>query len=278
MKRGTLPIAAVFLACLMAVAALAFVQQAAAAPVGRHHPVHYRHPRARTICGHLHHRAIEHGAQIVRNDNFAGRRECLRVQGGGFSITRSAADSRTPAVDAFPYLFSGCSWGLCTAHSLFPRRIGQLGRITTSVRFNTRARGQWNAAWEWWVDAHPIKNGQARKAEVMCWIDTRGIPRPTRSPIVRIGGVRYYLNWWMTRRVVNGQPASWPLVIFRRVHPVSHATVRISAFMARVHSLRFHGKRLVGERDWVLSVEAGFEIWRGGKRLGVQYMRVGGAR
>jgi cellulose 1,4-beta-cellobiosidase len=274
-KRGTLPIAAVLIACLALVAALALAQSASAAPAGRHHPVRYRHPAAHVICGHLYHHSILHRAQMVRNDNFARQPECLKVQGAGFRVTRSAADSRTPEVAAFPYVFSGCSWGLCTRHSLFPRRISALGHIRTSVRFDTRARGRWNAAFEWWVDAHRITDGQARKAEVMCWLRTRGIPAPSGSPVVRVGGVRYWLTWWMTRRIVGGQPASWPLVIFRRVHPTTHATVRIGAFMAVVRRLRLHGARLVSERDWLLSDQAGFEIWRRGRGLGVQDMEVG---
>jgi len=53
---------------------------------------------------------------IIRNDNYGGWPECMAITDGGpdFVVARSGAASRTQPA-AFPYIFLGCSWGLCTA-------------------------------------------------------------------------------------------------------------------------------------------------------------------
>jgi Glycosyl hydrolase family 12 len=103
-------------------------------------------------------------------------------------------------------------------------------------------------------------NGQPDGAEVMIWLTERAVPPPAPgTPTVALDGVRYY-------RIEYGRHEHgirWPLIIYRRVVPVTSVrNIGLLGFVtdaAAQHQLSM---------SWYLeSVEAGFEIWRGGAGL-----------
>lgn len=206
---------------------------------------------------------------VIRNDYFPGDRECIRNENlwSNFKVVSSAARSASPEAAAFPEEFFGCEWGICTPGPL-PVRISRAGRAKSSWYTTQRAGGRWDAAYDIWFSRHEHTGGQAKAAEVMIWLGTRGFgtPPPNRR-IVRIDGARWWLDNW---RACNAAGSGcWNYVQFRRVHPVRAVRgLHLGPFFQFTER---HG--LLQRSDWLESISAGFEIWDGGKGLGTRSFR-----
>jgi Glycosyl hydrolase family 12 len=199
---------------------------------------------------------------VVRNDNFGGRAECLANRGRwtNFQVTTSQADSDGPESMAYPYIFLGCSWSICSKGTVLPLRAYRLDSPEVTWHTVQRAGGRWNAALDLWFNKTRDISTQADGAELMIWIDARHLRPPRRAPIVWADHTRWYLLHWVPTR----KGVSWNLIIFRRVHPVQRLNhLHLHPFIRRSEHLG-----LVRKRWYLLNVEAGFEIWRGGRGLG----------
>jgi hypothetical protein len=218
-------------------------------------------PIASMIVHGRHHRAY-----LLRNDNFGRRAECIknRNRWSNFRVTRSTADSYGPESQAYPDLQLGCAWNACTPDSGLPRRVDRLRHPVSTWHISTGTSGRWNAGYDLWFSRHEHTNGQDRGAEIMIWLNT-SFGLPTRAPVVQIGGFRYYFEHWITHNALT--QASWNLVIFRRYHATDRVNrLRLLPFLhlaERAGLLRPHW--------WLTSVDAGFEIWRGGRGLATTY-------
>jgi len=203
---------------------------------------------------------------IIRNDNYGGLRECVINSGAraNFAVRQSSALSRTREPVAFPYIFLGCSWGLCTAGSGLPARVRALRDPRTSWDISARAAGVWDATYDIWFNRKPITTGQATGAELMIWLNAHGSPRPGRhTAIVWEDHARWYLRSWITQ----DSGIKWRLIQFRRVRPTSRAVrLDLSGFIHRMER-----RHWVRPRYWMLNIDAGFEIWRGGTGLATDW-------
>jgi hypothetical protein len=212
---------------------------------------------------------IPDGRYMVNNNNFAGKPECLTGRHGipGFRVSESDATSRSPGSDAFPDIFSGCSWGICSPHSWLPDKAAALGNPKTTWHSVERARGTWGAGYDTFFDPRPRHDGQAA-AEMMIWLNSRNAYNPAGKgwPVARLDGARWYVLTWETS---NGHQR-WRYVQFRRYTPTWNVTnLALGPFVVY---LKTH--------DWIrpnwylLNVEAGFEIWNGGTGLTATYFSV----
>jgi hypothetical protein len=204
---------------------------------------------------------------IIRNDNFGGQPECITNSGdrSNFVVAQSSAGSGDGrSVLAFPYIFLGCSWGLCTPGSGLPARVSQLASPLTNWDISTNASGSWDATYDIWFDKQPITTGQATGAELMIWLNSRGRATPgPRTKIVWADHARWYLHSWITQHA----GFKWRLIQFRRVQPVDRVTnLHLSAFIDQLESQHW-----VRPWYWMLNVDAGFEIWRGGQGLATNW-------
>ncbi|HUZ23332.1 MAG TPA: hypothetical protein VMV07_06155 [Streptosporangiaceae bacterium] len=201
------------------------------------------------------------GHYVVRNDNYGGRPECISIrdQRPNFTVTRSAANSYSSRVMAFPFMLYGCSWGLCTAGSRLPAPVRLVRRATATWYTAGKARGQWNAAFDiWFGRQRAAYQGQARGAELMVWLNSRNCPA-VASRVIRIGRRRWYVTHWVT----SHGGAHWNYIQIRAVHPTSHVHhLSLLPIIRRVEKMG-----LVSRRWWLLNIEAGFEIWHGGRGL-----------
>jgi hypothetical protein len=216
-----------------------------------------------TVCKQLGHVTVrsQHGVvSIVRNDNFGGKPECLAVgfRGPHFLVSLQAVRYRHREPVAFPDVFMGCAWGVCTAGSDMPVRVSALRRPATSWHTSLQARGTWNAAYDIWFGKHDMMTNQANGAELMIWLSIRGLAG-VRAPILRIDNARWYLLHWIASQ--NG--TSWNYIQFRRVHPVSGVSdLQLAPFIRAAERLGW-----IRPSWWLLNIEAGFEIWNGGRGL-----------
>jgi hypothetical protein len=219
----------------------------------------------RVLCGSHQHikTANQAGASqyIIKNDNYGGELECLSIRNDqtNFTVVKSGAGPGHIEPVAYPDIFLGCSWGVCSPHSGLPMRVDRLGSLTTSWSTIQESRGQWAVGYDIWFNRSRRVAAQADGAELMIWLNSKGFP-PNTWPVVMVDHVRWHLAHWTTARAGK----RWNYVQFRRVHPatrVEHLNVMPFLRIARQYGF-------VKPHWWLTSVEAGFEIWRGGIGLG----------
>jgi Glycosyl hydrolase family 12 len=202
---------------------------------------------------------------IIRNDNYGGQPECIANKGrrANFSVTRSAAHSTAEPV-AFPYIFLGCSWGLCTPGSGLPARVSTLGRLATTWVTSQHAGGSWDATYDIWFSRRRMTTGQATGGELMIWLGSRRRSLPRRHlPVIWADHARWYVDSWLTHH----HGSRWRLIQFRRVRPAWRAArLRLRPFIRLLER-----RRWIRPWYWLLNVEAGFELWWGGAGLATRW-------
>jgi len=225
-----------------------------------------------TICAQHHYRVVTSARgrhYVVENGNFGGKPECITNRGlrPNFEITKSGANAPGIEPVAYPFALYGCSWGLCTPGTKLPARLSRVRHATASWHIRGRARGRWNAAFDVWFGRHRgAYRGQARGAELMIWLNARHYPAE-KAHLIRVDHRRWYVYHWVTAH--NG--ARWNYVQVRAVR----ATSRVSnlALLPIIRKVERMG--LIRHWWWMLNIESGFEIWRGGTGLQTRYFAAG---
>jgi hypothetical protein len=215
-----------------------------------------------TICKSYQHILVGQDGMkyVVRNDNYGHDRECLRNRAGSanFAVVSSGARPARGEPVAYPDIFLGCSWGVCSPHSGLPLPVNRIRSLVTTWHTTVGSSGTWDAGYDIWFDRKPRKSGQSAGAELMIWLSARGFGANT-WPVVTIDHVRWHLAHWRA----HGHGKAWNYIQFSRVRPTRDVTgLQVRPFIAA--ALRRHFLR---SRWWLTSVEAGFEIWRGGVGL-----------
>ncbi|MFJ9443832.1 ricin-type beta-trefoil lectin domain protein [Kitasatospora sp. NPDC101235] len=215
-------------------------------------------------CGQYETVPVAGGRYVVDNNNYGGAAQCLGTDGrAGFTVLDSGANASPPAGPAaYPEIFDGCHWGTCTRGSALPVKVSELGRATSSWSTTLPARGDFNVAYDLWFNttpSTPAANGQPDGAELMIWLDRTPASASPTGGTANIGGTGY--TSWQLTMAANGR--QWPMVAYQAQTPVTSVTdLDLRAFV------RDAVVRGVVNPDWYLiSVEAGFEIWSGGTGL-----------
>jgi hypothetical protein len=207
------------------------------------------------------------GEYVIENNNFLGQPECLARTGTpGFRVTRSGASGAdgTGRPAAYPEIFTGYHWGT-QAGQAFPARLSSLSYARSSWAVSTgraAAGSSYDVAYDLWVNKgrQVASSGQPDGAEVMIWLAERAVPAPPPgTPTVTVRGVRYYRIEFARKE----HGVRWPLIIYRRMVPVTSVQdLGLLAFIADAAA-----KHQLSMSWYLESVEAGFEIWRGGTGL-----------
>lgn len=200
--------------------------------------------------------------QIQNNEWGSTAAECITTDGNAdFSVARSSiANSTHGAPGGYPFIYRGCHWGACTAGSGFPVRVSSLraGTVTTSWR-TTQPGGSsiYNAAYDIWFNQAPVTSGQPDGAELMVWLARHGPNHPAGAVVasdVVVGGNRY--DVWQIRR------STWNAITYLLTTPATSVQLDLQPLVADAV------RRGAIRTSWYLiSVEAGFEVWRGGAGL-----------
>lgn len=236
---------------------------AAAAVTGK---VHHKPTHNVVICRPDGRRTIKsHGYYyIVRNDVFFPERECIQLErpGPGFIVIRSHAHSHSADNEAFPEVIYGCAWGLCTPHTVLPKRIYRLKNVDTSWGASWhKSPGRFNVAYDIWFGHLHTIHGHALGAEMMIWIGTKRFGIPVGAPTYLIDGQR----WYYGRHTACDIYGCWNYILFRRVSPSTHATHL--GLLPFIHFAQAH--RQLAWWWFLKSIDVGFEIWWGGQGLAV---------
>ncbi|HET6876588.1 MAG TPA: hypothetical protein VFH38_03580, partial [Jatrophihabitans sp.] len=227
---------------------------------------------AKTLCRPNEHKPVHLSGgkwYQLRNPYWKGTgRACIHSLGGTrFKVLRTPRPGGN--VTTYPDILRGCIWNICTPNSNIPIRVSRIRHATTSWRIRTsHAPGTWNAAYDIWFGKHRMIQGHADGAELMIFLTTHnccGLNGPQR---VNIGHHAFLLQHW--RPYDPDFHVSWNYIQFRFLQP-----------RTSVHGLNLKRiievcvrKGLIRPSWWMENVEAGFEIWSGGRGLTTAAYRV----
>ena len=203
---------------------------------------------------------------VQQNEWNSSVRQCIRVEGRAWRITRASFDLPTGGPPAtYPSIFSGCHWGTCTRRGPLPIRVSELARMRSTWRTDLPSEGAFNVAYDIWTNSSTSTVGQPDGSEVMIWLAKRGGVRPAGSVVgrIRIGGTAW--DVWSARM------PSWNYVAYvRRRGRRAVEDLNLRAFV------RDSVRRGATAPSWyVIAVEAGFEVWQGGQGLATRDFRFG---
>jgi len=176
-----------------------------------------------------------------------------------FDIATSGISVATGgAPGAYPSLYTGCHWGTCTSDSGLPVQVSSLevpGTVTASYVTKTVSTGAWDDAYDIFYNASPIGTPASSPGlEMMVWLTRHGSVEPAGSVVagnVAIGG-RTYTVWYDGRTVTYVLASPATSMTGLDLGPLAADAVARGYMPA----------------SWYLiDIEAGFEIWQGGKGL-----------
>jgi hypothetical protein len=197
--------------------------------------------------------------------------ECITTDGKAeFKVVNSSiANGKDGAPGGYPDIYKGCFYGACTSGSGLPIRVSKIrsGTVTTSWRTAQPGGSNiYNAAYDIWFNKTPTTRRQANGAELMIWLNHHGPKHPYGSEVasnVSIGGRSYNVYY-------GARTGSYGTVTYEmtsRARSVSNLDLR--PLEANALSRGYLSK------SWYLiTVQAGFEMWQGGTGLATKSFSV----
>lgn len=204
------------------------------------------------------------GAYIVQNNEWgSSASECVTTDGNAdFTVANSAiSNSTSGAPGGYPSVYRGCHWGVCTANSGLPIQVGALttsGTVTTSWNTTQTGNGAYDAAFDIWFNQTPTTSGQPNAEEMMIWLNHNGPVQPSGGVVasgVSIGGHTY--NVW------EAQDSTWKDVSY----VMTSGTSAVSGLDIGLLAADSLARGYMTSSDYLIDVEAGFELWQGGAGL-----------
>jgi hypothetical protein len=197
---------------------------------------------------------------VVRNKPSVNHNDdgmCVAVTGSsGFTVTRSPGIPTSSKVRAYPYIGTGCFAGACAdLGGKVLSQAGSLGNYTISWATRTPKRsGVWNSSLDLWLGPH----SGVGATEMMIWLQ---YSKPSwwvkLYPKVKVDGAKWYV-------VPHATDPGKFYISFRRATVTHRARLRLAPFMAIAKRLG-----VLNSSALLWSVQAGFEIWSGGRGLAV---------
>jgi chitodextrinase len=204
--------------------------------------------------------------EIQANEWNSSAQQCLTYT-SGTAWTVSTANfglgtSGAPAT--YPSIFKGCHWGLCTAGSGLPIQMSNLGSAVSSWSTTQPSSGAYDVAYDIWFNSTPTTSGQPDGTEVMIWINSRGGVQPfgSQTGTTNVDG----MNW----NVWTGQQTSWKIISY----VLNPGSTSVSNLDLKALFQDAVSRGSINPSNYLIDVEAGFEIWQGGQGLGTNSFSV----
>jgi cellulose 1,4-beta-cellobiosidase len=189
---------------------------------------------------------FDSGAPLTINDtgcnqNFAIQTSGIDQGGGG-------------EPGAYPSLFYGCHWGDCSTGTGLPLAVTSVenpGTVTTTDNTSYGAGGKTDNSYDIWFNPNKTTDNNSSGLEMMIWLDSSGGPSPAGSEVaenVNIGGNLY--NVWDNSGTVS----------FRFATTTDSVTnLDLAPFTSYAVQQGY-----MPSTDYLIDVEAGFELWSNG--------------
>ncbi|HUC27771.1 MAG TPA: hypothetical protein VMA73_34165 [Streptosporangiaceae bacterium] len=215
--------------------------------------------------------SVSSGAYMVDNNEWGSSApECITTNGSAeFRMVNSAiANGGDGAPGGYPDIYKGCNYGVCTSGSGLPIRVSNIHEGTVTTSWQTAQPGGssiYNAAYDIWFNQTSSTSGQANGTELMVWLRRQGPKHPYGSQVatdVSIGGRSY--NVW-----------------YGNAHGFNTVTYLMTSGKRSVTNLDLRpleanavGRGYLKKSWYLISVEAGFEVWQGGTGLATKSFSV----
>lgn len=198
--------------------------------------------------------------------------------GQNFKITQSDIDVATPfnAPGGYPSIYRGCHWGVCTTDSGLPIQVSAMaanpGQVKLSYDTQVSASGVWDDSFDIFYtpcDDHGVSHSRCTQTtqpdrEMMIWLSHYGPVNPAgKSTEVTIDGIDFTL-WW---------DGTHTMTYIIRSPSLTNPRVRNLALGDFIKDAVSRG--MIPSPSWYLmDIEAGFEIWRGGQGFQVNSLGI----
>lgn len=177
----------------------------------------------------------------------------------------NAPNVNSTSIVGYPSMVRGCHWSACSANSGLPKQISALGSLSTNWTQNNTGVA-YDAAYDIWFDASSAPGNRAATYELMVW-----------------------LNWSNTQPIATNYDASGNAVPYASNLSLGGATFNayhrdnVMSFLltSKSNSINFSIKPLAdycvsqgwisSSADYLISVEAGWEIIKGGNYTTTAY-------
>ena len=206
--------------------------------------------------------AVAGGAYTVQNNEWnSSAPECITTDGNAdFTVANSSINQLGGGPGGYPSIYKGCHWGGCTSNSGLPVQVGAItpGTVTTSWNTTQTYTGSYDVAYDIWFNHTPTTSGQPNAEEMMIWLNRNGPVGPAGSQVasnVSIGGRTY--NVWVA------QMSSWVDVSY----VMTSGTTSVSNLDLAPLAADSKSRGILHSSDYLIDLEAGFEIWQGGAGL-----------
>jgi glycosyl hydrolase family 12/ricin-type beta-trefoil lectin protein len=207
--------------------------------------------------------AVDGGQYTVENNEWnSSAPECVTTDGNAdFTVANSSIDLPTDgAPGGYAAIYKGCHWGACTSGSGLPIEVGAMtpGKVTTSWSTTQTYTGAYDVAYDIWYNQTPTTSGQPDAEEMMIWINHNGGVQPAGSVVasnVSIGGNTYTI--WESRA------STWNVVSY----VLNTGTTSVSNLDVDLLAADSVSRGYMTDSDYLIDLEAGFEIWQGGVGL-----------
>jgi hypothetical protein len=197
--------------------------------------------------------------------------------GQNFKITESQISVlNRGSPGGYPSIYLGCHWGVCTKDSGLPIQVSSMEANTSQVKLSystqVSASGDWDDAFDIFYtpcDDHGRSHSgctQSTQAdrEMMIWLSHHGPAIPGgKSTAVTIDGINFNL-WW------DGYHTMWYVISSPSLTNPYVRNLDLGDFIKDAVSRGY-----IPSPSWYLmDIEAGFEIWRGGQGLQVNSLSI----
>ncbi|MBN2194176.1 MAG: hypothetical protein JW751_15270 [Polyangiaceae bacterium] len=221
-----------------------------------------------SICGSTDAMTSSDGRYMFQNNiwNRAGGTQCIApYEFGsyvGFQVASATHDIQEDAPAAYPSIVKGWHWGFRTQDHGMGRQLATVSSVPSLWCFATTTGDKYNVAYDIWL--HPT-NGDlgntdpAGGMELMVWLH-REDPANGVWPIGRAQDRFQYEGSWWTIYLEEG--GTWTILSYMRETDISAVQVDLKYFFDDAIARGY-----LTSSWYLLGIEAGFEIWRGGTGL-----------
>jgi hypothetical protein len=207
--------------------------------------------------------SVAGGAYTVENNEWdSSAPECVTTDGNAdFTVANSSiANATNGAPGGYAAIYKGCHWGACTTNSSLPIPVSAMtpGEVTTSWNTTQTYTGAYDVAYDIWYNQTPTTSGQPNAEEMMIWINHNGGVEPAGSVVasnVSIGGYTYTI--W------ESQASTWNVVSY----VMNTGTTAVSNLDVDLLAADSVNRGYMTPSDYLIDLEAGFEMWQGGAGL-----------
>lgn len=186
--------------------------------------------------------------------------------GVDFQVASSSIAQTGTEPGAYPSLFKGCHFGNCTNASSLPLPVstmtGTPGTVNTSYSTTTISSGKWDDAYDVWYNPAKTTTNNETGLEMMIWLNhTTGANAVQPIGAVVASNVSIAGHVWNVWHGVNGGTAGTVTYVLATPNDT------LSNFDLGLFAKDAVSRGYLTPSDFLIDVEAGFEIWNGGAGL-----------